>query len=546
MNPTSIEYLYQNAPPVPDRTPTTSRGDDGSSGFDDHLNQATSSALDIVRTPNRSDSRPSYSPVKRSSSENDDSNRSSSAARPPESKPPQKDASSNDTNVATNAGPATDTPRAASRDDDKHDDHRDKSKSDDGDAASAAGTAQVAANDTAKSADKSAKGSEQRAVEDADDVAKLPAAKVDDAASNEQVKASAADVATDLKAGGETKKTATDDVAIAEQATDAKLGKAEVTSKSAKTAAKSNGTKAPSEKAALTKESTQTANTGEQSVSNAAASSTGNGSGAKEAQTAVDATQLAAKTAADQKANSETEQHHSDKDAISSAAPTDATVAADATTSATAVAAVVAPNPIAAGADKSNNADDSAAKPIDAKPDAAAGALGRAFQKDLGASSKTSGASDSSPVDITRFVSRVAKAVQTASDRDGVVQLRLSPPELGSLKIQLTVKDGVMSAALEADNSNARRMLLDHLPALRDRLAGQNIRVDRFDVDVKQESNGGQANPRGSNQNPYQEQAQRPEPRRATAKLPQLAEAASADVPVAAPRINAAGINLVI
>ena len=41
-------------------------------------------------------------------------------------------------------------------------------------------------------------------------------------------------------------------------------------------------------------------------------------------------------------------------------------------------------------------------------------------------------------------------------------------------------------------------MLLDHLPALRDRLADQNIRVDRFDVDVKQENNGGQANPAAS------------------------------------------------
>ena len=93
---------------------------------------------------------------------------------------------------------------------------------------------------------------------------------------------------------------------------------------------------------------------------------------------------------------------------------------------------------------------------------------------------------DATPqVDPARFVSRVAKAFQTANERGGTLQLRLSPPELGSLKIQLNVKDGVMSASLETDNANARRVLLDHLPALRDRLAEQNIRVDRFDVDVR-------------------------------------------------------------
>jgi flagellar hook-length control protein FliK len=551
MNPTSLEYLYQIAPPVPDRAPATSRGDDGSSGFDDHLNQATTSALDIVRTPSRSDSRPSYSPVNRSSTGNDDSNRSSSATRPSDSKPPQKDASSNDSNAAASSNPVADPPRADSCHDNKRDDHRDKDKADDGDATSAAGTAQAASNDTAKAADKSAKGAEQSAVEDAkdkvaaDNIAKAPATKTDAASNNTKVDQSAPATA-ELKVGLQTKKTANDGVAIAEQTTGVKSSKTDVSGKPAKTAAKSKATNASSAKAALTKDPVQSVEAGEQSVSKSAAATGSNEVGVQEAQTTVDAAQLTAKTTSDQKATNETDLHHSDKDPTSSATPSDKTAVAEATNNATAVAVVVAPNPIAAAADKSNNSDDSTAKPIDAKPDVTAGALGRAFQKDLGATAKTSGANDSSPVDITRFVSRVAKAVQTARDRDGVVQLRLSPPELGSLKIQLTVKDGVMSAALEADNSNARRMLLDHLPALRDRLAGQNIRVDRFDVDVKQENNGSQANPRGSSQNPYQQQAQRPDPRRTAAKSPQVAEAASIDAPVATPRINATGINLVI
>jgi flagellar hook-length control protein FliK len=86
----------------------------------------------------------------------------------------------------------------------------------------------------------------------------------------------------------------------------------------------------------------------------------------------------------------------------------------------------------------------------------------------------------------------VAKAFQMAQERDGKLHLRLSPPELGSLRLELSVKEGVMTATLEAETTAARKVLLDHLPALRDRLAEQNIRIERFDVDVRRDD-GGQA-----------------------------------------------------
>ena len=93
-------------------------------------------------------------------------------------------------------------------------------------------------------------------------------------------------------------------------------------------------------------------------------------------------------------------------------------------------------------------------------------------------------------VDAARFVSRVAKAIHTAQERGGTLQLRLSPPELGAVRIELLVQDGVLAATLETETPAARRVLLDHLPVLRDRLAEQNIRIERFDVDVRQEGNG--------------------------------------------------------
>jgi flagellar hook-length control protein FliK len=80
-----------------------------------------------------------------------------------------------------------------------------------------------------------------------------------------------------------------------------------------------------------------------------------------------------------------------------------------------------------------------------------------------------------------------------------------------------------MTAALETETSSARRVLLDHLPALRDRLAEQNIRVERFDVDVRRDGSGGHADPRASHdqQNPQHGQ---PEPRRRPATQPHVAE----------------------
>lgn len=93
-------------------------------------------------------------------------------------------------------------------------------------------------------------------------------------------------------------------------------------------------------------------------------------------------------------------------------------------------------------------------------------------------------------VDRVRFVQRVARAVQTAGDRGGEVRMRISPPQLGSLKLEVVVRGGVMSARVEAETSAARALLIDNLPALRERLAEQNIKIDQFDVDLSGGSSG--------------------------------------------------------
>jgi flagellar hook-length control protein FliK len=165
---------------------------------------------------------------------------------------------------------------------------------------------------------------------------------------------------------------------------------------------------------------------------------------------------------------------------------------------------------------------------------------------DMGSKGSTPGANDLPQVDPSRFIGRVAKAFQTAQERGGALQLRLSPPELGALRIELNVKDGVMSASLQTDNANARRLLLDHLPALRDRLAEQNIRVDRFDVDVRQDRSGGQTDARGSQQQHFQHQPDQPAPRRQAQLQPRPRETAVPERTVIAPNVSDTGLNLIV
>jgi len=95
--------------------------------------------------------------------------------------------------------------------------------------------------------------------------------------------------------------------------------------------------------------------------------------------------------------------------------------------------------------------------------------------------------------DRARFVQRVSRAFQTMSRRhtNGSVRLRLSPAELGSLRLEIAVRDGMMTAKVEAETQAARSLLLDNLPTLRERLAEQNIKIDRFDVDLGDRSPGG-------------------------------------------------------
>jgi flagellar hook-length control protein FliK len=102
-----------------------------------------------------------------------------------------------------------------------------------------------------------------------------------------------------------------------------------------------------------------------------------------------------------------------------------------------------------------------------------------------------SGEQPGSQIDRARFVQRVERAFAAIGDRGGSVRLRLSPPELGSLRLEITVSKGRVSARLETETKEAKNLLLDNLPALSERLAQQNIKVQKFEVDLRDPATGG-------------------------------------------------------
>ncbi len=109
----------------------------------------------------------------------------------------------------------------------------------------------------------------------------------------------------------------------------------------------------------------------------------------------------------------------------------------------------------------------------------------------FGTSRQTANGTQNVQVDRVRFVQRVAKAFQAMGNRSGSVRIRLSPPELGSLQVDISVRNGMMSARVEAKNPTTRNLLLDNLPALRDRLAQQDIKIEQFDVELADRLPGG-------------------------------------------------------
>jgi flagellar hook-length control protein FliK len=85
-----------------------------------------------------------------------------------------------------------------------------------------------------------------------------------------------------------------------------------------------------------------------------------------------------------------------------------------------------------------------------------------------------------------QLVDRVSNALHQSAQSGQSLKVRLSPPELGVLQIEVMQRDGVLSARLEAQTASAHQTLVDNLSSLREALAQSGTVVERIEVQIVQ------------------------------------------------------------
>lgn len=86
--------------------------------------------------------------------------------------------------------------------------------------------------------------------------------------------------------------------------------------------------------------------------------------------------------------------------------------------------------------------------------------------------------------DRLRLIQRISRSFSRLGPTGGQINLKLHPPQLGSLNVQVRLQGKDMAAKLTTENAAAREVLLENLPLLRGRLAEQGFEVSQFQVDV--------------------------------------------------------------
>ncbi len=87
------------------------------------------------------------------------------------------------------------------------------------------------------------------------------------------------------------------------------------------------------------------------------------------------------------------------------------------------------------------------------------------------------------PIDEEQFSGRVLRGLTTmVNQRGGALTMRLDPPDLGQLRVQMTVMQGVVTASFQAESAQAQQLLERNLAVLRIALEGQGLTVERLTV----------------------------------------------------------------
>jgi len=112
-----------------------------------------------------------------------------------------------------------------------------------------------------------------------------------------------------------------------------------------------------------------------------------------------------------------------------------------------------------------------------------------------------------------RLIQRVTRSFNRLGVDGGQVNLRLHPPQLGSLNVQVRLEGRTMTAKLTTETGAARDAILESLPILKSRLAEQGFEISQFQVEVANNdqadaSLGGNAGEQAYDQQAYRQHQQ--------------------------------------
>ncbi len=86
---------------------------------------------------------------------------------------------------------------------------------------------------------------------------------------------------------------------------------------------------------------------------------------------------------------------------------------------------------------------------------------------------------------------RIARGLQNAvQQKGGAVTLRLTPPEMGTVRIQLQMQNGTVTAQFHAETESTRTLLSQQMSQLRSSLEQQGLTVDRLGVQTMSQTSG--------------------------------------------------------
>ena len=91
-------------------------------------------------------------------------------------------------------------------------------------------------------------------------------------------------------------------------------------------------------------------------------------------------------------------------------------------------------------------------------------------------------ATESIPVHVVNQVGRrMGLALKNGQNE---VKIRLKPPELGTIQLEMSMKDNVLKVAMLAENHSVKEMLMAHVSDLKQSLLQQGIELQKVDVEI--------------------------------------------------------------